>query len=65
MADCIGIIGIPSKSLQRANITYCHAKAQIDEATSPVTKRLTSPGPNTIEISNSLPEAESVCGYSV
>ena len=52
------------KSLQRANITYCHAKAQIDAATSAVTKLLTSPGPSTIEIFNSMPEEESACGYS-
>ena len=67
LAECIGIIGLVSKSLQRANITYssyCHAKAQIDAATSAVTKLLTSPGPNTIEIFNSMPEAESACGYS-
>ena len=64
LADCIGIIGILSKSLQRANITYCHAKAQTDAATSAVTKLLTSPGPNNIDIFNSMPEAESACGYS-
>ena len=64
LAECIGIIGLVSKSLQRANITYCHAKAQIDAATSAVTKLLTSPGPSTIEIFNSMPEEESACGYS-
>ena len=64
LADCIGIIGLLSKSLQRANITYCHAIKQIDAATSAVTKLLTSPGPNTIEIFNSMPEEESSCGYS-
>ena len=66
LADCIGITGLLSKSLQRANITFCHAKTQIDAATSAVTKLLTSTGPNTNtkEIFNSMPEAESACGYS-
>ena len=63
LADAVGVSGLLSLVLQKENVTYMGAKAQVDAAIVAIQSMLTTPGPYTKEILDAIPSVADPSGY--